>query len=187
MGQPKEGLILPDGRPLMAFLFDLLKPIVSEVYVVGASRGFEPAQVPGLRHLPDREPGLGPMGGLRTLLESGTATRYLLVTCDQPRLTRGLLDVLIQESPPDRPAFLQTQSGQSLAPFPSLWPEATLAAVRDAMERGERSPRRLLRELNAVACVAPVGAELLVQSVNTPGEWEVYLTQRGKEAKAQRV
>jgi molybdopterin-guanine dinucleotide biosynthesis protein A len=166
MGQPKEGILLRDGRPMMTHVLGALQAVCEQIAVVGECRGF--AVTEGILHLPDRHPGLGPMAGLETILASGLDERYLIITCDQPALTPALLGQLLAEASPGSVAVFDTDP---LSPFPGCYPSEWLTRVTKAIAQEEYSPRRLLEADLALRKVAlPADESWRVQSVNIPAE-----------------
>ena len=167
MGRPKEGVRLADGRPMIEHVLDALRPHCGSIIILGEARGYPAEKHPELTYLADETPGQGPLGGVETLLASGRADRYLLVTCDQPLLTPPLLAPLVA-SAGERPTFLRTESGDPLDPFPCLLPTPWLDSVRGALSRNERSIRALIR--NSVVDWLTVHDSLAVQteSFNDP-------------------
>src|SRR4051812_25688997 len=72
------------GQPLLHHMVEVLSTVCDPVRVVG--RG----------DLPDRTPGLGPMGGIITALASSTNAVNLIVAVDLPLLTSRFLNYLKQ-------------------------------------------------------------------------------------------
>jgi len=167
MGSPKEGVRLPDSRTMMEAVGDALRPLVAELVVVGASRGFHPARL-GARRIDDLRSDGGPLAGIEAALASGIAHHYLVATCDQPLLTTELLRLLLP--PTLLPAALLTSDGAELLPFPCLVSAGLARAAQAALDAGERSPRRWLRSFGIDRRMAPAEAVGLVRSINTPEE-----------------
>ncbi|MFH0794200.1 MAG: molybdenum cofactor guanylyltransferase [bacterium] len=172
MGRPKERILLPDGKSMLERVADILLPLVQKLVVVGASGGFDPS-VLGATRLDDLRPGLGPLAGLETLLASGGAEGYLVVACDQVRLTTGLLERLLPAG--GSPAALRTEKGVELLPFPVYLPAGFLPIVRAALDQGERSSRLLLAGSRIEWRVVAAEAEELVRSINTPEDLRDFI------------
>lgn len=142
MGQPKEGVTMWDGRPMMAHMLDALRPVSSKVIIVGQCKGFSIPAEPDIIHLQDRHPGHGPLSALDALLASGLDHRYLVVSCDQPLLDPGLLKQLVGTV--GGFAFFKTESGIRLDPFPGIYPSWLLPAVENALKHQVLSIRDLI-------------------------------------------
>lgn len=96
LGRDKRGVEL-DGRTLLARTVDLVRPLVAEVYVSVREEGGLPDGfgVDGLTpRIPDAVPGIGPMGGILTALET-LERPVLALACDMPLLTRAALERLL--------------------------------------------------------------------------------------------
>jgi len=166
MGQPKEGVLLPDGTPMIARVISVLHTVCRQVVIVGACRGF---QIPdGVLHLPDLHPGEGPLAGLETLLASGLDDRYLLAGCDQPLLTPDLLRRLTGCEA--EVCLFHTGNEEDFFPFPGVYSVALLPLVREALSSSRRSMKRLIQQARVTRLpLSPAEASLL-RSINTPDE-----------------
>ena len=145
MGQPKEGILLRDGRPMIEHVAEALSPVCSEIIILGDCRGYHGELLADASRLPDRVTCYGPLAGLDALLASGIAKRYLVVSCDQPLLTPVLLGDLAS-SAGRSPAFFRSTDGEEFDPFPGIYPESIQARLEFFMAMGERSVRRFLRK-----------------------------------------
>ncbi|MBI5153851.1 molybdenum cofactor guanylyltransferase [Candidatus Poribacteria bacterium] len=172
MGEPKEGIQLAGGRPMIECVGAALEPLCSQVLIVGTCTGYEVR--PPWRRLEDIHPGEGPLAGLETILTSGIARHYLVAACDQPLLTARLLAPLA-EAPGEGPAFFRTVEGRQCDPFPGRFPVEMRDAVTAALARGERSIRRFLAEWPVIWIPLPVGEECRLRSFNSrenlSGSW----------------
>lgn len=171
MGEPKEGVALPDGRTMIECVADALRPLCSTLVVSGRCSGFDAARI-GAVLVDDRRAGIGPLAGIEGILHSGIADAYILATCDQPLLASDLLRALIAEGC-DAPATLRTDDGADLSPFPCLLPASLAAAASAALDGGERSPRRFLAASGARAIVVPAAAARMVASINSRKDLEI--------------
>lgn len=168
MGQPKEGVVLWDGRPMIEHVIDALQAVCQRVVIVGACRGWMPE--PPIIRLADRQPGLGPLGAIETLLASGLDRAYVVVGCDQPLLTPTLLGVLTTPTDPERPCFLRTEANVPLDPLPGYFPATWLSTVHAALQQGQRSIRALVRRTHATWVTIPPRSQRDLASVNTPDQ-----------------
>ncbi len=168
MGALKEGLRLPDGRPMLAHVLDALKSVCDRVAVVGACRGF--AVPDGIIHIPDLRPGEGPLAGLEALLSSGLDDAYLVAGCDQPFLTPDALAQLAAGRG-DMPRFFRSEDGTGHDPFPGYFPATLAVDVTAALDRGERSVRRFLRSFPVAWAALPVADAATLRGCNTPDDF----------------
>jgi len=91
-GRDKSRLIV-EGRSIIFRQVDVLQRVAAEVMVIGP----DPARFAdlGLAGYPDRQPGLGALGGVSTALEVARFDRVIVVACDLPFLDEGLLRRLV--------------------------------------------------------------------------------------------
>lgn len=170
MGELKEGVRLPDGRPMIEHVIDAVRGALDEgapIAIAGRSAGWRIPPDSGLHHVFDRRQGRGPMGGLEALLGSRLGTHYLVCSCDQPLLTSPLLRRLVN-APGDRPTLLRSESGAILDPFPCLLPDTWLTEIRNALSLDRLSVRVLLRGSDPEWVVIPDAWIEQVRSINTP-------------------
>jgi molybdopterin-guanine dinucleotide biosynthesis protein A len=128
---------------------------------------------PKLGGIPDLYPGEGPLGGILTALHHTSSEWNLIVACDLPEITTGLLtrlldtaesgscDVLIPHTPGDRDQPLCAVYRHS---------------VREALEaRFQAGIRKVMVGLADLAVDRLEVSEILqFQNVNTPEDWSNY-------------
>jgi molybdopterin-guanine dinucleotide biosynthesis protein A len=89
MGQDKA--LMPFmGRPLILSILDRLAPLADEI-ILSTNRPVDYAflDLPGL---PDLQPGLGPLGGLCTVLQAARNPLVAAVACDMPFASLALFE-----------------------------------------------------------------------------------------------
>ncbi len=169
MGQPKEGVVLSDGRPMIEHVADAYRGVCEQIVIVGACEGYDIASCKNTRQVKDRHKGVGPLGGVEALLASGIASAYVVTSCDQPLLTPDLLRLLVQCGESDG-VFLRTDDGVELDPFPGFFPAAWLCGVENAIREKRLGVRRFLRTMDVQWVRAPANAADRVRSFNRPDE-----------------
>lgn len=86
MGGLDKGLQLLDGRPLVTWVLERLRPQVTTV-VISANRNLERYRELGCPVLEDLIPGYaGPLAGLQAAMASAATPFVLAAPCDSPRL-----------------------------------------------------------------------------------------------------
>ena len=86
MGGADKGLVDYRGRPLVAWVLDVLAPQAGEI-VVSANRNLDRYAAFGRRVLPDALPDFpGPLAGVLAALRAVRAPCLLVVPCDTPHL-----------------------------------------------------------------------------------------------------
>ncbi|MCM2279942.1 MAG: molybdenum cofactor guanylyltransferase [Oligoflexia bacterium] len=133
------------------------------------ARIFVSGSIDGYCSVPDIEPGLGPLGGIHSVLtrlaEEGGFDRALFVPVDMPCLTSELLRTLTSGE-------CAHFEGSEL-PFVVPVSERSIAAARElCRESGSgRSVREFLRRLGARGLAREGLAPEVFRNANTPEEW----------------
>jgi len=166
MGVPKEGVLLPDGRPMIEHVIASLAAVCERVVIAGEARGYRNDD---LLRLPDLRPGLGPLAGIEAVLSSGLSDSYLIAACDQPFVTPELL-LRLPDGGRAQPRCFRGEGGTGFHPFPCYCPASWLPRVREALD-GDRLSMRELLGVNQPDW-PPVTAEEadLLRSVNRPAD-----------------
>ncbi|HEX8220454.1 MAG TPA: molybdenum cofactor guanylyltransferase [Chloroflexia bacterium] len=134
----------------------------------------------GLPMLPDEIPGAGPLGGIYTALEHLPCERTLVVGCDMPLLSPGLLRYMAElEDEVDAlvPRWRDEEGHLHVETLHAVYSHRCLEPVRRRIEGGRLKVRGLLEEVSvryldeAELRRHDPGLESF-RNANTPGEWE---------------
>ena len=143
----------------------VLREVVDELVVVGS----DALELPPLdaRRVTDREPGLGPLAGIREGLEAISAPRAFVTATDAPYLTPALVSALLERG--DAVAPVVDGHVQTLS---AVYPRALAKTAGALIEAGRLRPLFLLEAAEFVR----VAAEELpdpdaVRGFNTPEEY----------------
>src|SRR6476646_3246496 len=125
MGQDKALLEL-GGVPMVTRATRLAQPYVASVAIVAPQERY--AQL-GLRILPDRWPGAGPLGGIATALSATNSEWNLILGCDLPYLTQEWIAWLISHAL-DSPAYaVVPESRRGPEPLAAMYHQSCGAAL----------------------------------------------------------
>ena len=113
----------------------------------------------------DRQPGLGPLGGIETALRRARAGRVLFLGCDMPFLQLGLVERLLAI---DAPAAFASVRGRVGFPF-FLAPEI-LPIVEVQLAAGDLSLQAFSRKICARRLRVPRADWPQLQNLNTPAD-----------------
>ncbi|MCX7622830.1 MAG: molybdenum cofactor guanylyltransferase [Thermomicrobium sp.] len=81
------------GEPLLARVIRRVRPLTDDLFVVATDR---PAYASfGVPVVPDRVPGCGPLGGIYTALVQARHEYCVVLSCDLPFVSPGLLGALL--------------------------------------------------------------------------------------------
>jgi molybdopterin-guanine dinucleotide biosynthesis protein A len=177
MGRPKAWLPWR-GRPMVEHVVGVLRRAVDEVVVV-TSRELD---LPSLdaRVVCDREPELGPLGGIREgLAHVGAELAYVCGT-DAPFLTPDFVAALLSvggAAAPEVDGHVQTLA--------AVYPRCALARAEALLARGRMRPLFLLEELGYRRVPADGLPDLdSVRGFNTPREYLETLRREDPDARA---
>jgi molybdopterin-guanine dinucleotide biosynthesis protein B len=153
---------------------EAVSAVSGEVVVVS------PRPVPGVeeggglvRRVADRVPGAGPLGGLQAALVEARArdrSSVLLLACDLPLVTPGLLRALLDHRGPE-PAVVPRTSDGRLQLLCAAYSTALLPEVEARLAAGDRSMHGFFDAVGGRAIEASalgVAEESLLLNVNTP-------------------
>lgn len=164
MGGADKGLLDWQGRPLIAWLHELVRPL-SDDLIISCNRNAERYAPYADRLIEDDDKDFpGPLAGIRAGLKVARHPWLLVLPCDAPRLDRELLLALLSQAS-EQPVVVR--QGGYLEPLFSLIPTHLVAQLEDAWQAGERSPQRWLRSL-AIATVDCPADDSRLANLNTP-------------------
>ncbi len=164
MGGADKGLLDWQGRPLIAWLHELVRPL-SDDLIISCNRNAERYAPYADCLVSDGDQDYqGPLAGIRAGLKAARHPWLLVLPCDAPRLDRPLVMTLLEQAG-ERPVVLR--QGDYLEPLFSLIPLSLAPALEQAWQAGERSPQRWLRSLAVRPVDCPLNDPRLA-NLNTP-------------------
>ena len=166
MGQPKHARRLPDGRMMIEYVAAMLEDFSRQIVILGVIE-----ELPQYQHLPDLSSGIGPLGGLESLLASGLDDEYLVVTCDMPLVTA---DLLVQLTKPNHrlAAVFQKPDRDRPEPFPLRISSDALSLVQNQIQQRNLSMGGVLEKMKPSVFKVDRGQADRLLNVNTPEEWD---------------
>ena len=169
MGRPKHALPLPDGRPMIEAVADVMAQVCQEVVVVGSTDALAT-----LQHIDDLRSRQGPLGGIEALLASGLDTQYLVCPCDVPLVTSDLLKALTVPSSAAA-TVLRIDAEDTVRRLPARLSAEALDTVRTLLDQKRRAVYQLMQCLEIeVIGASPEWGEHLV-NINTLQEYEALV------------
>jgi len=175
MGADKRFLPLSGGT-LLERVVATLRPLVGEVVL--STNDLALGHDFGLRTVPDRVPGEGPLMALASALASGTSDRNLLVACDLPEipapLVRGLLEAALTAD-----AVVPVNVDGVPEPLLAVYRRRLLQDAEVLLAAGERRLRALFERCRTSYLeLAHFGLERL-PNLNTREDYEHFLQAGG--------
>lgn len=164
MGGADKGLLDWQGRPLIAWLHERVRPLTDDL-IISCNRNAERYAPFADRLVSDEAADYqGPLAGIRAGLRVARHTNLLILPCDAPQLDNALLQALLSQAG-ERAVVLR--QGEFLEPLFSIIPCTLQADLERAWQAGERSPQRWLRSLVPLTVDCLPGDPRLA-NLNTP-------------------
>ena len=163
-----KGLIDYHGQAQVSWLAELLGEFCASVHVSVGSRQDQSGGYASMATIVDRQPGLGPAGGLISAWKIVPDAAWLLVAVDMPLLDRATLSALTAGRSVTHLATAFRHPDGVLEPLCTIWEPAARTVLEQRLKRGDASLRRLL-EGSPVRVLEPPNTEAL-RSVDAPTE-----------------
>lgn len=173
MGQPKFALSY-NGQVETDRMVELLSPFCEKVYL-SSRADLDMGNLSSLSHcekINDEHTGLGPVGGLATLMGKFPDKAWLISACDMPFLKQDNIKEIIRERDPLRYGTCYTQKGHlGFEPMCAIYEPKFILPLYEAMSRNELSLSRIISELPFKHVRIPDDLRLGFINVNTPEEY----------------
>ena len=181
MGREKALLEL-GGVPLVVRTARLVKPLVSEVTIIGLPERYAALGFPVLPDLKIVEPeGTGivrtPLVGIATALTSTKMPWNLILACDLPYLTADWLDWLLDRADRSCAQVVMVRSSGGLEPLAAAYRMECAAPIVTALNRGIRKVTDALDGLRSEFLSEKESGEhdpdgRVLTNVNSPADYE---------------
>ncbi|AYF87352.1 molybdenum cofactor guanylyltransferase MobA [Pseudomonas sp. JS3066] len=164
LGGRDKGLVEWCGRPLIAWLHERVRPLTDDL-IISCNRNAEQYAAWADQLVQDDSPDYpGPLAGIRAGLAVAHHDQVLILPCDAPQVDDTLIASLLAAAC-ERPVMVR--QGELWEPLFCVLPRRVLPILEAGWQAGERSPQRILRQLDPVAVVCPEGDPRLA-NLNTP-------------------
>ena len=143
MGEEKR-LIHYHGKTQEQYLFDLLKPYCSEVYV-----SINQNQTTDLPYIQDLDlPIKSPMVGIFSAFQQNPYTTWLVVACDMPFVDERTIDYLLQHRNAEKYATAFENPDEHFPePLLTIYEPKIYPDLQEAVNQGRKSPMKVLQNL----------------------------------------
>ncbi len=129
-----KSLLRFEGEWLLQRLLGQLATLSTDLLVV-ANDGEKLASL-NVPVVPDARPGMGPLGGIYSGLQTMRCERGLFVACDMPLLNLSLLQYMVRLSP-DFDVVIP-RVGDETEPLHAIYSKSCLQPIADLLDRGQR-------------------------------------------------
>ena len=141
MGQEK-GLMLLNSKPLISYAIDALFPLVDELIVVANDDAYNEL---GHKVVPDLIPDSGPLGGVYTGLQHSQTDINLVLSCDTPFVSTGLMRYLLTKM--DQQEVVVARHQQGIEPLAAVYHKSCLPKLKSLIDQGDLKMRFAIRQL----------------------------------------
>lgn len=164
-GEAKARYVL-DGRPMVEHVYHALRGITDHILlsVRDSDEGFSlPVSV-----VADRYPDAGPLAGVHAGLSAAETPWVVVVACDMPYLTEGVLRQVVDARGSNDAAIVARTPDGRIQPLCACYHVTILPIVHRAVASGRLSMHDLLDRLPRLEFVDVSGAAL--HNINTPAD-----------------
>ena len=165
MGTDK-GLLFFQGKSFVERILEALKPLTSEILIVGNQEAYD--QFQGKR-VNDLWEAAGPLAAIYTGLYHSTSEHNLVVSCDVPLINSRILKLLINENTPSHD-IVYIESQKRAMPLIALYKRRCMQPCLDFLNSCERRVMELLHKMNSKAVSLSEELQPLVVNVNTKND-----------------
>ena len=183
MGQPKFSLSY-NGISETERLVRVLKKSCSRVFLSSRSNlDMGPlGEMEGVERINDEHIGLGPVGGLATLMGRFPQNAWMVTACDMPFISEKNIQTIVQARDPLRYGTCYIQKGGlGVEPMCAIYEPKFVLPLYEAMSRRELSPTRIISELPFKQVKISDSYRHHFMNVNTPEEYEIARAKREQE------
>ncbi|UGU16898.1 molybdenum cofactor guanylyltransferase [Sinomicrobium kalidii] len=172
MGSEK-GLVVFNGRTFVGHIFEAIIPVCDRVFLVTNSGNREAYGYPDT--ITDIYADKGPIGGIYTALQHSDTEDNLILSCDVPLLTTGLLRELMVWHRNGTAAITVVRDSDRIHPLIGIYKKKTRHLFKAALLQNEL---RLMKVLERINCQQlPVSGErsIELQNINTREDLQIVL------------
>ena len=173
-GRDKSALVVA-GRTILDRQIAELSPITRDLLIVGGEAPV--VSLEGVRHVADRVPGCGPLGGLHAALSEAQARVVVIVACDMPFVSAPLIRYLLTlANGPDKPDVVVPRTERGYHPLCAVYTRACLDPVTRRLAAGQLRMDGLFEDVRVRVVTADALAAFgdpghLLANLNTPLEY----------------
>lgn len=177
-GRDKSALIV-GGRPILERQIAELAQLTSDILIVGG----DPSAfaIDGVRHVADKVPGCGPLGGLHAALTDALGDATVIVACDMPYVSAPLLRYLLELTRGADGVVPRTEDGYH--PLCAAYTRACIEPIARRLADGRLKMTDLFDDLRIrIVTAEEIDAfgdrRRLLANVNTPAEYSAIEANR---------
>lgn len=142
MGQDKSMLLI-EGQPMIKHIYNQLYPHFNQILI--SSNDISKYSFPGVKVVPDKVTGQGPLGGIASVLKASANELNFVIACDIPQVDTNLMKMMLRDCS-DFDAVVPRIGRSRYEPLFAVYKKGTLAAIEAALLSGNN---RIIEALNS--------------------------------------
>ena len=182
MGKPKFSLSYNGNKVETERMVELLSSFCEKVFLSSRADLDMGGKLSHCERVDDDHAGLGPVGGLATLMGRFPDKAWLIAACDMPFLKKENIETLVRERDPLRYGTCYTQKGRlGFEPMCAIYEPKFILPLYETMSRRELSLSRTISELPFKHIKIQESDRQGFVNVNTPEEYSIAKKQIDRE------
>jgi molybdopterin-guanine dinucleotide biosynthesis protein A len=142
MGEDK-GLMLFEGKPMIQYIIDTVKPLVDDVIIISNQEGYNAFGYPVYADLIKDS---GPLAGIYTGLHYSKTAKNVVLSCDVPFVTKEVIKELIDNC--EEVDGVICENGGRTHQLIGVYDKSNADFLKDELENGQRKIKSVLQKLN---------------------------------------
>lgn len=168
MGTDK-GVLLVNGKSMVDSIIGVLAPLVNDILIIanGTNYNYLPYTI-----YPDRVKDSGPMGGIYTALSHSKTNKNMVLSCDMPFITAGIIEVLINH--PTESDIVVPIHGNQIEPLCAIYDKGCIEKMGWLIENKELKLINAFKHFNVQKIIFEENKlnGHCFTNINTPAEYE---------------
>lgn len=171
MGKEK-GLIDFQGKPLISYAIDALKPLVQNI-IIGANNQLNEYKKLGYPIVEDEIKNIGPLGGVFSTLRSSHTKYNIILSCDMPFVNTALLEY-INKHKQGFDVVVAVHDINKIEPLCGVYAKSITPVIENAVEDGNYKLRDIFKNVRFEALdinsSLPFYSNRLFYNINKPAD-----------------
>lgn len=167
--QTEKGLVLFEGKTFVQRILEAVGLISTTIFLITKNREYTRFGHPLIADiLMDK----GPLGGVYTALFHSTADFNMVLSCDIPIISTGILENLVLEARNNEAEICFLADSHNDCPLIAIYSKKVLPAMQLALHNNELSLQSFIKKQNYKRIVVKKEHENFLQNINTKKELE---------------
>lgn len=171
MGKEK-GLIDFQGKPLISYAIDALKPLVQNI-IIGANNQLDEYKKLGYPIVEDEIKNIGPLGGVFSTLRSSHTKYNIILSCDMPFVNTALLEY-INKHKKGFDVVVAAHNTDKIEPLCGVYAKSIIPVIENTVEDGNYKLRDIFKNVRFEALdinpSLPFYSNRLFYNINKPAD-----------------